>query len=291
MKEKPESVFRVATPMRSLAQRFAFLLLLGASVGLLMVGRTDPQIFERARMSVLDATAPLLDAMSRPIATAQDLVEQARGLAHLHDENARLRAENARLHNWYNAARTLIAENGQLRDLLHFVADNPARSVTARVIGDANGPFLRSLLVNAGARDGIERGQSAMTGNGLLGRVASVGERSARILLINDLNSRIPVLVEASRARAVLAGDNSDRPRLTYLSANADVPVGARIVTSGHGGVFPPGLPIGTVDEIGDAGVRVRLFTSSHRLEYVRLVDFGLNGVVSRTRAAATSGR
>ncbi len=227
MKEEPGTVVRVATPMRSLAHRFAFMLLLGGAIGLLMLGRTDPRIFEQARMALIDATAPVLDVLSRPVATVSDIVQEVRELANLRETNAVLKAENARLLQWQHAARTLLVENDRLRTLLNFAGDDAARSVAGRVIGDSSGPFIRSLLVNAGKRDGVRRGHAAVTGAGLLGRVASIGERSARVLLISDLNSRIPVLVEHSRARAVLAGDNSRRPRLTFVSANADVKVGS----------------------------------------------------------------
>ena len=269
--------------MRTLAQRFAFLMLLGAAIGLLMIGRTDPKVFEEARMALIDSTSPILDALSRPVATASDAIDHIRELAHLRQENLDLKAENARLLQWQHAARNLLAENGQLRTLLNFAGDGTVHSVASRVIGDSSGPFIRSLLVNSGARDGVRRGHAALTGAGLLGRVASTGERSARILLISDLNSRIPVLVESTRARAVMAGDNSRRPRLTFVSANAEVEVGARIVTSGHGGMFPTGLPIGVVAEIGDAGIRIETFANPDQREFVRLVDYGLDGVVSET--------
>ncbi len=287
MKEEPGTVVRVATPMRSLTQRFAFLLLLGAAIGLLMLGRTDPRIFEQARMALIDSTAPVLDVLSRPVATVSEVVQEVRELASLRETNAVLKAENARLLQWQHAARTLLVENDRLRTLLNFAGDDTARSVTGRVIGDSSGPFIRSLLVNAGMRDGVRRGHAAVSGAGLLGRVASTGEKSARVLLISDLNSRIPVLVEHSRARAVLAGDNSQRPRLTFVSANADVKVGSRIVTSGHGGMFPTGLPIGVVAEIGDAGMRIETFASPDRLEFVRLVDYGLNGVINEAETVA----
>ncbi len=287
MKEERVKVIRVATPMRSVAQRIAFLLLLGAAIGLLMLGRTDPRIFEQARMALIDSTAPVLNVLSRPMATVSELVQEIRESASLRETNAVLKAENARLLQWQHAARTLLAENDRLRTLLNFAGDDAARSVTGRVIGDSSGPFLRSLLVNAGMRDGVRRGHAAVSGAGLLGRVASTGEKSARVLLISDLNSRIPVLVEHSRARAVLAGDNSRRPRLTFVSANADVMVGSRIVTSGHGGMFPSGLPIGMVAEIGDAGIRIETFATSDRLEFVRLVDYGLNGVIGGAETVA----
>jgi len=119
-----------------------------------------------------------------------------------------------------------------------------------------------------------------VTGDGLVGRVAGVGTRSTRVILITDLNSHIPVLVERTRTRAILAGDNSEVLRLIRLPPGAEVSPGDRVVTSGHGDAFPPGLPVGVVASVGDAGIGVQPFVERSRLEYVRVVDFGLRGIL-----------
>ena len=131
-------------------------------------------------------------------------------------------------------------------------------------------------MVNAGRDNGVARGQAAMTGEGLIGRVAEVGSRAARILLITDLNSRVPVVVDGTRQRAILAGDNSARPSLRYVDAGGTVRIGDRIVTSGQGGVFPPGLPVGVVVSLDSEAVRVEPYAALSRVDYLRLVDYGL---------------
>ncbi|MDH3700348.1 MAG: rod shape-determining protein MreC [Alphaproteobacteria bacterium] len=280
MRHRPEHILRITAPLRGLADRFAYVFLLAAAFAILVLGKADPQIFERARMTVTDMTAPVLDALSRPAMTVASTIEEVKELGRLRDENQALRSQNILLLKWQTTARTLMAENDQLRGLLGFGADPEASSVTARVIGDSGGAFVRSVLVNAGRRVGVRKGQAAAVGSGLLGRVAEVGERSARILLITDLNSRIPVVIESSRERAVLAGDNSASPRLHYLPITTKVKLGDRIVTSGHGGVFPPGLPVGIVTSVAKEGVRVRPYAAAERLEYIRLMDYGLNGML-----------
>ena len=282
MKEPLLSIVRVDAAMRNFAQRFAFVLLLGMAVSLLLLGRTNPKVFEETRMQIIDFAAPALDALSKPVSTISQMMEEAQEFVHLHELNTALKAENARLLQWQHAARALHAENYQLRTLLNFSTEGPVHSVATKVIGNSSSSFIRSLLVNAGTRSGVSRGDAAIIGEGLIGRVASAGERSALILLISDINSRIPVLVETSRARAVLAGDNSRRPRLTLISSNAEIFLGSRIVTSGHGGMFPTGLPIGVVTEIGDAGIRIEPFANPDKLEVVQLVDYGLAGVIGR---------
>lgn len=291
MRERPEHILRITAPLRSLANRFAYAFLLALALGFLLLGKINPQLLAKFRMAVTDVSAPLLDALSRPAVTVSDMITEAQELARLREDNIRLRAENAGLLQWQETARKLMAENRQLNGLLGFKAEASATSVTARVIGDSGGAFVRSLLVNAGRQDGVRKGQVAVDGTGLLGRIAEVGERSARVLLINDLNSRIPVIVEASREQAILQGDNSAQPKLIYLPITTKVRVGDRIVTSGHGGVFPAGLPVGVVTAIGEDNVRVTPFAHTVQIEFVRLMDFGLQGLIDDAGAARNRGR
>jgi len=276
VKHRAGSVVRLATPVKAWAQRFALISLVAAAFAIMLLGRAQSPVIERLRGAVADAVAPILDATSRPVATVEGMIAEAQDLARLRTENAELRGRNDRLMQWQAVARRLEAENHALRRAANVVADPAQRFLTARVIGDQGGAFARSVLVNAGRREGVERGQAAMTGSGLAGRVAELGERASRVLLVTDMNSRIPVLVGRSRDRAVLAGNNSPQPSLVYLAPRADVVAGDRVVTSGHGGALPPDLQIGVVASVGEEGIRVQPYVEFDRLEYVQLVDFEL---------------
>lgn len=278
LNERFRPVSRVTAPIKNLAQRFAFAGFVALAVGLMLLGKADVALMERVRVQVTDAVAPILDAISRPVATASEVVDQVRELVHIKSENMLLREDKNRLLQWQAVARRLEAENKALRSLLNFAPGPLASYVTGRIIADAGGAFAHNLLINAGAPDGVRKDQAVITGEGLVGRIAGVGERSSWVLLITDLNSRIPVLVESTRTRAVMAGGNSDRTRLIHLPQGAVVSPGERIITSGHGGVFPPGLPIGVVSSVSDNGIEIETFIERNRLEYVRIVDFGDNG-------------
>jgi len=114
----------------------------------------------------------------------------------------------------------------------------------------------------------------------MVGRIAEVGLRFARVLLLTDINSHLPVMIEGSHAKAILSGENSDRPRLNYLSPNAVVQPGDRVMTSGDGGAFPPGLPIGVVSSVQDGAPSVEPFVHRYQLEYVAIVNYGLPGII-----------
>ncbi len=271
---------RLAVPVKAISQRFALPVLVFASVVMVILGKADALLFERIRIIFADAASPVLAAVSQPAAAVDRLVDRVQDVFALYSENNQLRQDNARLLQWQQVAQGLSVENARLRELLRLAPDPAVSFVSTRVIANSGGSFVRSVLVDAGKSDGLVRGQAAMTGAGLVGRVTEVGDRAARVLLLTDLNSRIPVAFDGSRERAVLAGDNSDRPRLVYLPEASVVKIGDRIISSGNGGIFPPGLPIGVVAAIEDGIVRVEPYAELSRLDYLRIVNYGLSGVL-----------
>ncbi|MBC8339449.1 MAG: rod shape-determining protein MreC [Rhodospirillales bacterium] len=271
---------RLSQPIRGLASRFAYAGLVAVAIGLMVLGKIDVLMTDSFRAQVTDAVAPVLDALSRPAEAMNRAVDQVRELSQLRQENARLRDNQGRLLQWQTAARNLEAENKALRELLNFKTGPEPSFITARVIADTGGAFAHSLILNAGSREGVVRGQAAVTGLGLAGRVAGVGARSARILLVTDLNSRIPVVVGDTRTRAIMAGNNTNQPKLIHLPSGESVQIGDRVVTSGHGGALPPGLPVGQVTMVNENGIKVRPFVERTRLEFIRLLDFGLAGIL-----------
>ncbi|WP_051609417.1 rod shape-determining protein MreC [Fodinicurvata fenggangensis] len=272
---------RIATPLKAWAQRFSFLLIIGMTFALMVMGSTDNRLVETLRTQVVDITTPVLETLAKPVNTVEQLITNVREIAELRQINADLRAENERLMAWHHRAQQLEAENAALRNLLNLVPEPGMRFVTARVVGDSGGAFVRSVLIAAGETAGVSRGQAALAGQGLVGSVVEVAEESARILLLTDLNSRIPVAVGSNRKKAVLAGDNSPEPSLRYLAPDEEVRVGEAIMTSGDGGVFPSGLPVGVISQVDDTGARVRLYADWRDPEFLRLVDYELPGLIA----------
>jgi rod shape-determining protein MreC len=276
LREHPESSLRPSAS-RQLAQRLMVPFLVVASLVLIVLGKADLIMFERVRVAATDLVAPVLAALASPTGSVASGVSHVEGLFDLYEENQRLREENDRLLQWQTVARRLAAQNEQLRALTQYQPSGASFSIAAQVIANSGGAFARNVLIDVGEREGVARGQAAVTGEGLVGRVAEVGQRTARILLLSDLNSRIPVVVGTSGQRAVLAGDNSAEPLLLFLPGSGSVKVGDRVVTGGAEGVFPPDLPVGTVASINGDTVRVAPFAALARLDYVRVVDLGLS--------------
>lgn len=263
---------------RTVTHRYSFVLFMLAATALLIVGRVQPQAIEKARIHAIDTLAPVMDALARPVTAAGNLVRDAHDYVSLRAENEKLRADNAQLKEWQNAAVTLQKENGELRGLLRFKAEPGLAYISARVIADTGGAFARGLIVTAGKLDGVREGMAAMTGEGLIGRVVEAGDWSSRVMLLTDLNSRIPVVVAGSGERAILTGDNTAQPKMQFLPRDAVLNQGTKVVTSGHGGVFPPNLPVGEVNVLSPTSYGVVPAADIGRVNYVRLVDFNLQG-------------
>lgn len=239
----------------------------------LSVSFVRPGVFGGVRTTVSDALTPVMFVVGAPFRQVAAFVGGVTGLSELRAENSRLLSENARLREWYQTALMLESENQSLQALLNVKPDPAHRFVTARVIADSGNAFVKSTIVAAGQNDNVLKGQAVLSGDGLVGRVIEAGNRSARVLLLTDVNSRVPVFLEGSRQKAMLAGNNTDMPELKYLPQDVDVKTGTRIITSGDGGMFMSGLPVGEV-VVQDGAVYVKPYADISRLTHVRIVDY-----------------
>lgn len=273
-------MLRLSVPLRLALARLTLPLLVAAAFATMLLGKADTVLVERARMAMADLLAPVHAVVSEPIGAVRGGIAEIQGLVALRSENARLREENERLRRWQAAALALEQENTTLRRMTGFVAEPMPAYRTARVVADAGGVYARAVLLRTGPEIQPLRGQVAMDERGLVGRVTEVGTRSARILLVTDLNSRIPVVLEGSGARAVMAGTNGPRPRLQHWPEGTRPAEGQRVVTLGDAGTVPGGLPVGVVRWTGSGAAEVELYARLDRLELVRLFELGLSGIL-----------
>jgi rod shape-determining protein MreC len=273
-------VIRLSIQARQALARLTLPVLIVLSLALMLVGRATPLVPQTARVTLSDALAPIYAVVDAPLRAIRAGARTVRETFLLRTENERLRLENERLRHWYDVAMALDAENATLKDNLHWVPDPKLSYVTARVVADAGGVYARSVLLSVGPHSDIRRGEVALDAIGVAGRVTEVGIRSARVLLITDMNSRIPILLEKSRARAILAGGNSPNPKLLYLQDGAHPEEGERVVTSAEAGAFPAGLLIGTVHYGAADRLEVTPAADLGRLDVVRIFDYGLGGIV-----------
>lgn len=203
-----------------------------------------------------------------------------------------LEAENRELQAWRDLSERLAERNRRYEALLRMPPDtfgegaDIENTIAAQLVLDSGGPFMRTLVANAGMLHGVKVGYIAVNENGLVGRVVSVGQHSSRVLMLDDYNSRIPVMGESSRVRAVLAGQATRRPELSLYPYQLQAPrmdfiVGAqslregeRVITSGDGGLYPRGISVGVARREGDGSWHVSLAASQQPIDFVRLIPF-----------------
>lgn len=243
------------------------------SSGLLLMSSAKPDMFNDVRSATMNTAGPALSAVSYPVQQVVTFVRDVSGLSSMQSRIAELEVENARLREWYQTALVLEEQNKSLKELLNVKMEPAYSYVTARIVSDSGNAFVKSLLVKVGAADDVRKGNPVVAGDGLIGRIVNTSAGFSRILLLNDMNSRIPVMVEEVDQHAILAGMNESYPVLDHISSDAELSVGMRVVTSGIGGNFPPGLPVGRVVADEQGNFRVQLFADLQKVQYVRVIQ------------------
>jgi rod shape-determining protein MreC len=256
----------------------------------LILSRIGHGAIEDARDGLVDLAAPLLEASSKPVIMARHAVTRVRSYVGAFEEIDRLKAENETLKQWEWRAKLAERNVSELRALLNAVDEPALNFVSGSVIADARGPFLRSVLINLGRDRGLRIGYAVINGDGLIGRTVDVGNAVTRVLLLNDLNSEIPVLVGQAGVRGLVSGDNGDALKLDFLPDGAAIDAGDEVFTSGSDGVLPRGLRVGVVT--GSPGAfRVKPHADLNALDTVSVLFFDTPVLVHMDEAAIAAGR
>jgi len=246
--------------------------LLFAAICLIFVSRND-DIIDDMRQFMADVFSPTYDLISRPGLELRKMRNVATNLVDLQASYQELEAENQRLREQLGELGRTRVLLDRYRELLSLPVEPSLHVISARVIADMQSPFVRTLVANTGRLAGVKEGQAVTGGNGLIGRIVSVGRVSSRLLLLTDFNSHVPVLIAPNNTRAILSGNNADNPVLRFLPKNTVIEEGAQVVTSGDGGQVPIGIPVGVVRVDDDGRPFVDLQEDLHNLSYVRIIS------------------
>ena len=250
------------------------LIVAALAIAVVLLGK-QTSVFDKVRAEITDWMAPGLQAVRAPLAGLNRWMASIGDIFVVYDENLKLKEENAKLRQWQNAAMVLDNRVKRYQLLLHAVPDPALSSVLAQVIGRANNPFLDTMILNAGKSSGVKPGQAVVDARGMIGRIYLAGDHTSWVLLLTDLNSRIPVSVVQGNVQAIMTGDNTRMPVLDTLSQNVTIKAGDQVISSGDGGLLPPGVPIGTVIATR-GGFRIALLADAASSQDVEVLDFKL---------------
>jgi len=267
----------IAIPLRSAVAQISVGLLLLSALVLMFVARTHADVFSGLRMSLTRMADPVLIAAQEPVEMVESWFGNLQTVAVMQMENKALREELANLRQWHAEAVRLDAENRSLRALLQMKQPHEITSTGGAVLADNGTSFGHSVIVSVPEDFKLRRGLVAMTGDGMVGRTVDVapGTGMARVLLLDDPVSRVPVMLESTKARAILAGQSNGALLLEHLPGEAAPLVGERILTAGDDGVLPSGLPLARITRIDGDRIWAAPIAPLNRLDWLRLVDFG----------------
>ncbi len=264
-------------------------IVIALAIVLVLLGKAQSGLFDQARMRVTDWMAPVLTKVRAPVQGFDRWMGSISEIFSVYEQNLKLKEENARLRQWRNVAIVLQGRVGRYQTLLHAVPDPKLNAVLARVIGRANRPFLQTMVLDAGRGNQVLPGEAVVDARGMIGRIYLAGQRTSWVILLTDINSRIPVTIASSAAQdataaaagssqgniqAMMTGDNTVHPALEMVSRLVTLHAGDQVVSSGDGGLLPPGLPIGTVMPDGHDGWRVMLLADPASSQDVEVLNF-----------------
>lgn len=234
--------------------------------------RIDSPRAEYVRAQIVDRIVPSFDWVLIPVTKGAQMIGNFQSYSRIYDQNQELRRELQQMKAWKEAALQLEQQNAKLLDLNNVRLDPKLTYITGVVLADSGSPFRQSVLLNVGSRDGIVDGWAATDGLGLVGRISGVGRSTARVILLTDSNSRLPITIQPSGQRAILAGDNTALPPIEFVESPELIRAGDRVVTSGDGGVFPADILVGRVAQDPTGRFRVSLSADNERLDFLRVL-------------------
>ena len=264
---------RSAFLRRGTQQRFSLFVLVLLSVLLIYLETIEAKPLNGIRSFVKDVIYRGAAISSYPSKSFSNIYGFVENHINLYGNYNELIEENEELKNNISKSDFLKLENSQLRKLIEEQMESSSNLLSARIMLDKQSPYLNSFVINIGSNKSIKNGMAVLDGKNFIGRIVDVNFFSSRVLLVSDLNSKIPVLSEPSASHAILSGHGTNEPTLEYLPKNHTIQDGDKIYTSGKEGIFTPGIPVGEA-RIAKDKIKVSLFSDLRQITFVN-IDLG----------------
>ena len=168
----------------------------------------------------------------------------------------------------------LQSENSRLKRLIdEYITESD--ELVAKVLLDKDSPFLKSIIVNKGSKDKVTLGMAVLDENYLVGKIVEVNYSTSRVLLISDLNSKIPVIIEPGNVQSILSGSGKDHGEIQYFKSSNEISSENVVFTSGSGGIFKAGIPVGKIENVRiNKNYITRFLSNLDQLTFVKLVSY-----------------
>ena len=252
-------------------QKFSLLALIIASVILLSLESINSKSLNFVRSAIKDVIYRTSFIASIPENTISPVYTNIQEHFKIYEQYELIKLELQQLKNQQNQIAYLKTENDKLRKVIDDTDIYDYESITSKVLVDKESPFLKSVILNKGFNSGLKKGMPVLKGPYFVGRITEVNYLSSRVLLISDLNSKIPVLIEPMGYQAIMSGTGNDLALLDFLPKNHQLEVGNLVFTSGTGGIFFPGIPIGRIELIEEK-FHVEFFSDLSQLYLINVI-------------------
>lgn len=255
--------FRSALLQKGAKEKFSLFFLFCFSIVIFFLDSYPNKIMDRARIIINDAIYRLSSVSASPVKAIEYMGDATAKHFSIYKENINLKNEleilrSMQLNEEYLKTKKMLSSN--------ILAEEGI--VAARVLLDKDSPYLKSIIINRGSKSAIKKGMQVLDKGNLVGRIVEVNYLSSRVLLLNDLNSRIPIVIQETEHQAILSGKGSDKPALEYLPELYLPLNGLTIFTSGKDGIFQEGVPIGKTNLVNNE-IRIKLFSDPNQLSFV----------------------
>ena len=265
--------------LTNIGQRSLYFGLIVLTFLIMFIGKADLAIIKKIDIIISDLSSPIISSISNQTKIIGNSFNYLSNTASLKEENKILYLENMKLKKYEILSNMYESENLLLKNQLNLVPQKIPNFITVRAISAPGNVFAHSLLINSGRRAGIEKGNAVLFNGMFIGQIVSVGNNSSRVLLISDVNSMVPVVVSNNRIPSILTGENLILPSLKFLPNNVKLSHGSIVQTSGHGGLLPAGLPIGTVVKQSLEKNYVKPLIDLNLIDYLQVLLWRADGV------------
>ena len=264
---------RSAFLKKSNKQRFSLIGLIFFSIGLLILSKINLPVTNYLKIYLNEIVYRTSFIISVPEKKIQEVSSKIRDHYKVYNDYLLVKEKVKMLQSKKYKTQYLEEENKRLKKTINEYIFN-SDELVAKVLIDKNSPFLKSIIVNKGSKDNIKLGMAVLDETYLVGKIVEVNYSTSRVLLVSDLNSKIPVGIEPGNIQSILSGTGKQKGKIEYLESEVSISNESIVYTSGSGGLFKPGIPIGVYNKKNTEDKTVTFFSKLSQLTFVKLVSF-----------------
>ncbi len=254
-------------------QRFSLIGLIFFSIGLLVLSKINLPVTNYIKITLNEVVYRSSFIISVPEKKIQNFNNKIKDHYNVYNDYLLIKEKLNLLQSKKYETQFLKEENKRLKKTIDEYIYN-SKEMVAKVLFDKNSPFLKSIIVNKGSKDNVKLGMAVLDGSYLVGKIVEVNYYTSRALLVSDLNSKIPVGIEPGNIQSILSGTGKQNGKIEYLESEVIIQNESIVYTSGSGGLFKPGIPVGIYNKKNTEEQTVTFFSKLSQLTFVKLVSF-----------------